>query len=155
MVKHGFSFDIQSYILWGILLIYLICAMLLLDEGKAHYYRYPWAFFSGHVFTRLSVSTKKQKCILLLLTFALLLPVAINSRLYVYISCLSIILLFIVSVINRKYYFDGKVLLGLSTYILFLLFDTRKNRISAYGLYAYYEPDSLDHNNNNRLLFAV
>lgn len=117
----------QTYLLFLLLLMYLLVAIPGYGYEKAHYYRYPWVFFFGHIIAKWDTyNTKKWPvicCIILSVTLILengmkIPNIILNDVPY---AIATIILLF-VSIINRKYQMQGRamLLLGSISYFFYL-----------------------------------
>lgn len=102
-----------TVLLFGLLFVYFIWAYFFYGQKEAHFYRYPWAFFLGHIVARWHNYEKKH--VPLILLFILLLPILLESKIMILAYVIAIILLQIASLINRKYDMNGKIALFLGT----------------------------------------
>ena len=95
-------------------MIYYLIALNTLDSDKAHYYRYPWAFFAGHLLARLDKCNRKQKYILILL-FVLLIMTWELDTISIAVNIISIIFIYVFLKLNQRYIYKGKSLLWLGS----------------------------------------
>ncbi len=111
----------QTVVLWVFMLVYFFFAYFFFGSKEAHFYRYCWIFFLGHVHGKivLTKELKKQDMLLLLLlgltAFTTGWEMLIN---YV----IGIILIAVCIMINRKYIIDSRFLtfMGGISYFFYL-----------------------------------
>lgn len=110
----------QTYILFVFLLMYLALAIPLCAYNRAHYYRYCWVFFLGHIVAKWNSIPNKKTTLFMLAVLALTLilengmrtsNIILTDSAYV----MAIIMLYVVSAINKRYEMHGKVMLFLGS----------------------------------------
>lgn len=120
------SFIAQSYkinhtiILTIFLTAYFLIAYPSFGPENAHWYRFPWAFLLGHI-----VAVNKRNSIyvnVICLAALLLCFFFLKDNIMIACSLIAIFLIYIFSVINRKYEYRGKslIFLGGLSYFFYL-----------------------------------
>lgn len=115
----------QTYILWGLLVIYLIIAIPAYGLSMAHYYRYCWAFFCGHIVARWGSIQNRMLavagCCILAVSLFFEDSLFSSVRFFVAYSA-AMVIIYNVALINNKYEMKGKVILflGAVSYFFYL-----------------------------------
>ena len=122
-----------TYILFVLLMLYYVTAITIIEPNFAQYYRYPWAFFAGHLFARFNDCNSRERkiCFLLLGLSIFSWSIGLVS---IVVNIIAIIFLCFISVLNRKYTYNGKILLWLGTlsYFFYLIHERISWLLLAY-----------------------
>lgn len=117
----------NTYILFGFMSAYLIFAISFYGYENAHYYRYCWVFFLGHIVAKWDNLTSKINAILCCCVLAITLFLENGMRLQNIIIIdiayfMAFILLIIISIVNRRYEMRGSAILfmGSISYFFYL-----------------------------------
>ena len=111
----------QTWFLWFLLLGYFVFAYYFWGPPQAHWYRYCWAFFGGHVHAKMVQSERINKWDALMFT-ALFLTIFIESF-YMQISYILAIAIILISAnLNRRFSMHSRLLaiLGSISYFFYL-----------------------------------
>lgn len=106
----------QTIILWGLLAVYLIVAIPVCGYSLAHYYRYCWAFFCGHIVARWNVLPNRLLALIgcCLLAVSLLFEDSIASSVRFFVAYgIALVIIYFMALINCKYEMRGKMILFL------------------------------------------
>jgi len=113
----------QSQTLWLFLLLvaYYVFAYFYFGKAEAHFYRYCWAFFLGHVVARWETYQNKQWP--LLMAAVLTLTILPEGVVYYISYLIAILVLYFVSKLNLVYEAEGKAILFLGgiSYFVYLI----------------------------------
>jgi peptidoglycan/LPS O-acetylase OafA/YrhL len=103
----------QTYLLFIFLVLYYVWAYFYFGPPQAHWYRYCWVFFGGHLHARWKMLEKRERQVSLAL-FAVLATTALTQGSHMYLSYfIAVFLLIMVMLYNRKYTSEGRVLMFL------------------------------------------
>lgn len=111
----------QTLALWLMFVIYYICAYLYFGPPEAHWYRYCWAFFLGHIYAKMVQSNVVSKWDLVM--FTVLFATILMELLTMITSYFIAILILIISAkLNKKYIMNSKPLafMGGISYFFYL-----------------------------------
>ena len=111
----------QSFVLWLMLVVYFVLAYFYFGKPEAHWYRYCWAFFLGHVHGKMVQSGKTNKWDFLMLA-GLLTTIVFESIFMILSYIVAVVIIIICSIINRRHYIDSRVLafMGGISYFFYL-----------------------------------
>ena len=124
----------QTWVLWLFFVVYFIGAYFVFGKEEAHWYRYCWAFFLGHVWgksVKNGVINKKDLLLLVLLSLTILFE---NIFLIIdYFIAIAILLL--CSKLNKNYTLNSKLLafMGSISYFFYLSHERIGGVLMAYA----------------------
>ncbi len=122
-----------TLVLGTTLLLYFIFAYIFIDAQHAHYFRYPWVFFAGHVLARWE-SLSKNRMLRYMLALLPFISIMITDGKYMWLSFfIAYSTLVCIMKLNTKYTYSGRSLafLGIVSYFFYLVHQ----RISWVALY--------------------
>ena len=99
----------QTWLLWLMFIGYFVLAYFYFGPSEAHWYRYCWAFFLGHVHAKVVKTNKIERGDIIMLAL-LLSTMIIESRFMIISYLMAIIILTVCIEINRKYEMDSRIL---------------------------------------------
>ena len=110
----------QTYILFGFMVLYLAVAIPFCGFQRAHYYRYCWVFFLGHIIAKWESIPNKKIAVFMLTVLAVTLILENGMRITNIILtdsayAMAIMMLYVVSAINKRYEMQGKAMLFLGS----------------------------------------
>lgn len=103
----------QTPFLWILMCFYFVWAYFVFGSPEAHWYRFCWVFFGGHVHARWKFWSSKERKIYLLLFAILASSVMIQGLIMMIVYLIATSLLLVVFIINRRYTIESKILLFL------------------------------------------
>lgn len=123
----------QTFALWLMLMTYFACAYLFWGKAEAHWYRYCWAFFLGHVYAKMVIYNKMNVCDIAMLC-VLLATILLESRYMMFSYSIAILLLMICALINKKYRMKSRILafMGGISYFFYLSHGRISGTVMAY-----------------------
>lgn len=99
----------QTVLLWLMMVVYFVLAYLYFGPQEAHWYRYCWAFFLGHIHAKMVKNDSVNKWDLMLLGI-LSIQIIIESIYMIASYMTAVVILIVCSIINKKYYMNSPVL---------------------------------------------
>lgn len=111
----------QTLVLWILLMIYFVFAYFYFGKPEAHWYRYCWVFFLGHVHAKTVKNGKKNKWDLLLLVI-LMLTMLFEQPTTILAYALAGVIIIACTIINKKFSMNSSTLafLGGISYFFYL-----------------------------------
>ena len=111
----------QTWVLWLMMVVYFIFAYFYFGKAEAHWYRYCWAFFLGHVHGKTVQCGKVNKWDVLMLV-GLLVTIIVESRFMILSYITAVLIIIVCSLINKKYYINSCLLafMGGISYFFYL-----------------------------------
>lgn len=111
----------QSLCLGMLMLCYFILAYSFVDKANAHWYRLPWAFMFGHIAAVWKSNSMKVNIGLVLMF--MLTNIVINEPINTAIHAFSMLVLFAMCLLNRKYTHKSRILIfiGSISYFFYLV----------------------------------
>lgn len=125
----------QTRILWLMLVAYYTIAFIYIGKAEAHWYRYCWVFFLGHISAKY---IQKETCWLdLMMLIALSLTILFESPLMMISWLVALIILLIGSRLNKNYVMNSKplIFLGGISYFFYLSHIRICYILMSYSLY--------------------
>lgn len=111
----------QTFALWLMMVAYFIFAFIYFGKAEAHWYRYCWTFFLGHVHGKVVQigKTNRWDLSMLLVLFGTILFEALYMKLSYFMAIFIIVLC---SIINKKYLMHSSLLafMGGISYFFYL-----------------------------------
>lgn len=118
------KYNINTTILLIVLLgLYYTCAYILLGVSWGHYYRLTWAFLFGHLFAK---RHELSLCITGLGLFLGGITFYVEDYIMILNFIISILIILLLSCLNKKYEYKGKSLLFLGTISYFYYLSHRR-----------------------------
>lgn len=111
----------QTWVLWLLMVAYFIFAYLYFGKQEAHWYRYCWIFFGGHIHGKMVQSGKINKWDLLML-FGLSTTMVIESKYMILSYVMAVSIIGICALLNRRYIVCSRILafMGTISYFFYL-----------------------------------
>ena len=111
----------HTWLLWLMMLVYFVLAYCFIGLTEAHWYRYCWAFFYGHVYGKIVKSQVVNRWDLLMLLI-MLGTTLLESWFLILSYFMAFLLLYVSARINRSYYMESRVLafMGCISYFFYL-----------------------------------
>lgn len=111
----------QTWVLWLMMVAYFVFAYFFFGKSEAHWYRYCWAFFIGHVHGKM-VQTEKTNYWDLSMLAVLMATILLESRFMILSYLIAITFIVICSLFNKKFTINSKVLafMGGISYFFYL-----------------------------------
>ncbi len=111
----------QTWVLWLMMISYFVFAYFYFGELEAHWYRFCWIFFGGHIHGKMVQSGRASKWDLLLL-IGLSTTIAIESKYMILSYVIAVVIIVICSLINRRFVVNSRVLafMGAISYFFYL-----------------------------------
>ena len=128
----------QTWILWLMFLAYYVFAYYYFGKAEAHWYRYCWAFFLGHVHGKMVQSGKTNKWYIAMMV-VLLATIPLESRFMKLSYVIAVLIVAICAFINKRYTMNSRVLsfMGGISYFFYLSHERIGSVIMAYtGVYS-------------------
>ena len=104
----------QTWVLWILMVAYFIMAYYYFGKLEAHWYRFCWIFFGGHVHGKMVQSGRINKWDLLMLV-GLTTTIAVESKYMIISYIIAVVIIAICSLLNRKYIVNSRVLVFMGT----------------------------------------
>ena len=99
----------QTWVLWLMLLVYYVCAYLFFGPPEAHWYRYCWSFFLGHVHAKMVQSNEINKWDMAMLA-VLLATILIEPNFLKLSYFVAVAIIIICAWINKRYVINSRIL---------------------------------------------
>ena len=112
--------QVQTRALWLMLVGYFLLAYLYFGPKEAHWYRYCWAFFFGHINAKMVQGVGGKMDLIMFIALSLTIFIEPSDMILSYVIAISI--LFIVTRINLKYTMESRSLafMGAISYFFYL-----------------------------------
>lgn len=110
-----------TLVLWIMLGVYFVLAFIFFGKEEAHWYRFCWSFFLGHVHAKMAQSEKVNKSDIVLL-IVLMTTILFEGWTMILSYCVAVIIIVLCSVLNKKYLINNKALafMGGISYFFYL-----------------------------------
>lgn len=111
----------QTWMLWLMMVAYFAFAYFFFGKAEAHWYRYCWVFFLGHVHGKMVLSSKVNKLDVIML-ISLMVTVLFESR-YMLISYFVAMLIILACILlNKRFTMNSRILafMGGISYFFYL-----------------------------------
>lgn len=111
----------QTWVLWLMMVTYFVFAYFYFGELEAHWYRYCWIFFGGHVHGKMVQSGKINKWDLMML-LGLSITMIIEGKYMILSYVMAISIIGLCSLLNRRYIVSSRILafMGTISYFFYL-----------------------------------
>lgn len=124
----------QTWILWLMFIAYYVFAYWYFGQAEAHWYRYCWAFFLGHIHGKMVQSGKANRWDVIMLA-VLLSTIFLESRFMKLSYAAAIIIVIGCVLLNKRYAINSKSLafMGSISYFFYLSHGRISGTIMAYS----------------------
>ena len=128
----------QTWVLWLMMVAYFVFAYFYFGKAEAHWYRYCWAFFLGHVHGKMVQNGKTNKWDILMLV-GLLATIVLESRYMVISYFIAMLVVVVCAILNKSLTMNSSLLafMGSISYFFYLSHGRISGTIMVYsGLYS-------------------
>lgn len=123
----------QTWVLWLFMVVYFVFAFFFFGKVEAHWYRYCWAFFIGHIHGKTVLTGKISNRDLSMLA-VLLATILLESKFMIMSYVMAILIIVICTLLNKKYLINSKLLafMGSISYFFYLSHGRISNVVMVY-----------------------
>ena len=111
----------QTWVLWIMMIVYFVFAYFFFGKPEAHWYRYCWAFFIGHIHAKMVKMGKTNYWDLTMLA-VLLATILLESMFMILSYIIAVIIIAICSLLSKRFTMNSKVMafMGGISYFFYL-----------------------------------
>lgn len=111
----------QTWVLCLMMIAYFVFAYFCFGKAEAHWYRYCWAFFFGHIHAKMVQSGKMSRWDILMQVI-LLSMILLENRYLIFSYIVALVIIVVCSILNKKYIINSRSLafMGGISYFFYL-----------------------------------